>query len=86
MGAALRCAQMKLDVLSAVYFIAQSWRLITPTMIENCAVEWGFLIDHVSSNDDNAVKLTEVEENDWHSLHCFQGLWSLECQLREINI
>jgi hypothetical protein len=27
----------------------------------------GFLTDYVSNNDDNAVKLTEDEEDDWHS-------------------
>jgi hypothetical protein len=31
-------------------------------------VKCGFLTDHVSSNDDSAVKLTEAEEEDWHSL------------------
>jgi hypothetical protein len=29
----------------------------------------GFSIDHASSNDYSAVKLTEDEENEWHSLH-----------------
>jgi hypothetical protein len=44
-------AQMKLDELSAVDFIAEVWRLITPTAIKNCFVKCGFLIDHVRSND-----------------------------------
>jgi hypothetical protein len=58
-GLPQKATQMKLDVLSAMHFIAEPWRLTTPR---------GFSIDHVSSNDDSAVKLTEVEENDWHSL------------------
>jgi hypothetical protein len=31
-------------------------------------VKCGFSIDHVSSNDDSAVKLNEDEEDEWHSL------------------
>jgi hypothetical protein len=56
--------QMKLDVLFAVHFIAEAWRLVTPTIIDNCFVKCGFSIDHVSSNDDSAVKLTVDEEDD----------------------
>jgi hypothetical protein len=59
---------VKLEVLYAVHFTAEAWRLITPTTIKNCVVNCGFSIDHVSSNDDSAVKLTECEEDDWHSL------------------
>jgi hypothetical protein len=55
---------MKLDALSAMHLIAEIWRLITPTTIKNCFVNCGFSIDHVSSNDDSAVKLTEDEEDD----------------------
>jgi hypothetical protein len=60
-------AQMKLDVLSAVHLMAELWRLISPTEIQNCFVKCGFSIDHVSRNE-TAVKLTEDKENDWHSL------------------
>jgi hypothetical protein len=60
--------QMKLGVLSAVHLIAEPWRLITPTTIQNCFVKCGFSSEHVSSNDDSAVKLNEDEEDDWHSL------------------
>jgi hypothetical protein len=42
-------------------------RLITPTTIKNCFVKSGFSIDHVNSNDENAVKVTE-DEDDWHNL------------------
>jgi hypothetical protein len=53
-------------VLSAVYFIAEALRLTTPTTIKNYFVKCGFSND-VSINDDIA-KLTEDEEDDWHSL------------------
>jgi hypothetical protein len=62
--------QMKPDVLSGMHFIAEAWRLITPTTIKNCFVKCGFQIAHISSDDDSAVKLTEDEEDD------------LECSLR----
>jgi hypothetical protein len=58
--------QMKLYVASAKHIIAESWRLITPTAIKNCSVKCCFLIKHVSSNDNNAVKLDE--EDGWHSV------------------
>jgi hypothetical protein len=54
--------QMKLDVFSAVQFIAEAQRLITSTTMKNFCVKYGFL-NHVSSNDDSAVKLIEDEEN-----------------------
>jgi hypothetical protein len=58
----------KLDVLSTLHFIAEAWRLITPTTIKNCFVKCGFSNDHVSNNYDSAVKLCEDEEDAWHSL------------------
>jgi hypothetical protein len=61
-------AQMKLDVLSAVRLIADYWRLITPTTVKKCFVKCGFSIERVSTNDDSVVKLTEDEEDDWHSI------------------
>jgi hypothetical protein len=61
-------AQMKLDVLSAVRFIEEGWRLITTNTVKNCFVKCGFSNDHVSSNDDSAVKLREDEEDEWYSL------------------
>jgi hypothetical protein len=56
---------MKLNV-SAVHFIAEAWRLITPTTVKNCFVNCCFSVDLASSNEDSAVKLTEDEDN-WHS-------------------
>jgi hypothetical protein len=61
-------AQMKLDVLSAKHSVGEAWRLITPTTINNCFVKYGFSTDHVGSISDSAVKLTEDEEDNWHSL------------------
>jgi hypothetical protein len=51
-----------------MHFIAEDWRLVTPTAIKNCFVKYGFSNDHVSSNNDSALKLNENEEDDWHSL------------------
>jgi hypothetical protein len=34
--------QMKLDALSATHFIAEAWRLITPTTIKYSSVKCGF--------------------------------------------
>jgi hypothetical protein len=46
---------MKLDVLSAMLFIAEVRRSITPTTIKSDFVECGFSNDRVSSNDDSSV-------------------------------
>jgi hypothetical protein len=59
---------MKLDVMSTMHFIAEPWRLMTPTTIKNCFVKCRFSVDHVSSNNGSAVKLAEDEEDDCHSL------------------
>jgi hypothetical protein len=58
----------KLDMSSALHFIAQAWGLLTPTTNKNCFVKCGFLIGHVTSNDDSAVRVTEVEEDDQLSI------------------
>jgi hypothetical protein len=60
-------AQMKLDVLPAMHLIAELWRSMTPTGIQDCFVKCGFSIDYVSRND-SAAKLTEDAEDDWHRL------------------
>jgi hypothetical protein len=67
-GNAPRCCTDETELLSAVQFITESWRLITLTTIKNCFVKCGFSVDHVSRNDDNVMKLSEDEEDDWHSL------------------
>jgi hypothetical protein len=56
--------QMKLDVLSTMHFIAEAWILIGPTT-NNHFVKCSFLTDHVSSNDESEVKLSE---DDWQSV------------------
>jgi hypothetical protein len=60
------CTQMRLDVLLAMCLLAGPRREIIPTTIKNCSVKCGFLIA-VSSND-IAIKLTEDEVDDWHTL------------------
>jgi hypothetical protein len=59
---------MKHNMLSAMHIIAKGWRLITSIIVKKCFVKCGILTDHVSSNDSSSVNLTEVEEDDWHSL------------------
>jgi hypothetical protein len=59
---------MKLDVLSAMHLLEEPLRLVTSTAIKNFIMTCDFSTDHVSSNDDSAVKLNEVEEDDWYSL------------------
>jgi hypothetical protein len=73
------CAtQMMLNVLSAVLVIASAWRLTTLTAIKLFFVKCDFSIGHVSSNEDSAVKLSEDEEDDWHSLQHL-GMQSEDC-------
>jgi hypothetical protein len=60
-------AQMKLDVLSTVHFTVEAWRLLTLTTVKNFFVKCGFSTDHVSSNDDGVMELSEDEEDYWHS-------------------
>jgi hypothetical protein len=64
----VRCCQMKLDVLSAMHFIAEASGVIMPTRIKNRFEKCGYSNDHVSSNDDSAVQLSEDERDDWLSL------------------
>jgi hypothetical protein len=67
-GLLKNAACMKLDMSSAVHFIAQAWGLLTLTAIKNLFVKCGFLIGHVTSNDGNAVRVTEVKEDDQLSI------------------
>jgi hypothetical protein len=55
---------MKLDVLSAMQFIAEAKRLITHTTIKNCFVKFSFSNYYVSSSDDGEVKLSEDKKDD----------------------
>jgi hypothetical protein len=61
-------AEMKLDVLSAMHFIAEPCRLITVTKIKNCYVKCHISIYHASRKDYRIVELMEGEEDDGHSL------------------
>jgi hypothetical protein len=67
-GLLQEATQMKLDALSAMHFIAEAWRLITPNTIMNYFVKCGFTNYHISNNENNAVKVSEDEVDDWHSL------------------
>jgi hypothetical protein len=69
--------------MSAMHFIAKAWRLKTPTTIKNYFVKRGFLFSHVSGRDGSAVKLTEVEEDDYCTLQTlgmhFEDYTVLQC-------
>jgi uncharacterized protein YunC (DUF1805 family) len=65
-----------------LHLIAESWRLITLTTIKNYFVKCGFSIDHVSSKDDSAVKLTGGEEDNGYSLQPL-GVQSEDYQTRD---
>ena len=54
---------MNLDIPSSMHFITGAWKLIT---IKNYFCKCGFPVDHVYSSDDNELKLTEDDKNDWH--------------------
>jgi hypothetical protein len=49
-----------------------TWKLTTPTTIKNCFVRYDFSTDHVSSNEDTAVKLGEDEEDYWQSFQTLE--------------
>jgi hypothetical protein len=54
-GTAVTSYTDEAEYVFAVLFIAEAWRLITPTALKNYFVKCGFPIDHVSSNNDSAV-------------------------------
>jgi hypothetical protein len=56
---------MKFVVLSAVHFTAEG----TLSTTRNCFAKCAFPGVHFYSSDDNVLKLTEDEENEWQSLH-----------------
>jgi hypothetical protein len=59
---------MELDVLCMLHFIPETQRSIPSTAVKNSFVKCDFSNDHVSRNEDSAVKLGEDEEDDSHSL------------------
>jgi hypothetical protein len=60
-------AQMKLDVLSGNAVKNRNLESDKTHHNQKLLCE-GWFLDHVSSNDDSTVNLSEVEEEDWHSL------------------
>jgi hypothetical protein len=54
-----RCCT-NLNVLFRKHFTAVFWSLITSNTIKNCFMKCGLSIDHVSSNNDSAVKKMTV--------------------------
>jgi hypothetical protein len=66
-GIAQRCYTDEAQCLVCNVLNSRNLEIITPTIIEDCFVKCGFSIGHVSSIDDSAVKLSEGEENNWHS-------------------
>jgi hypothetical protein len=52
--------------VSAMHFIAESWRLITPTTVKNCFAKHGSSTD-LSSSNASAVKHSGDRDDDWHN-------------------
>jgi hypothetical protein len=59
---------MNLDKMSTMHFITGAWKLIT---LNNYFFKCAFPVDHIYSNDDKELNLTE---NDKNVLHGFQSL------------
>jgi hypothetical protein len=66
-GNAPRCYTDEAGCVVCKAFHSRTWIMITPTTIKNFIVKCDFWIERVRSND-SVVKLSEDEENDWHSL------------------
>jgi len=60
-------SKMTIDLLIALHFIAEAWRQITPTTIENCFRKCGFPSDGEHIDVSNDV-LNEQERDNWCSL------------------
>ena len=58
---------MRINLFTALHFIAEAWRHITPTTIENCFKKCGFSADGEYIDVSNDV-LNEQEKYDWCSL------------------
>jgi hypothetical protein len=57
---------MKVNVLDALHFIAESWRCVTHTKIVNCFQKYGFNFNQ--TNDGEDVRELGTAENDWGKL------------------
>lgn len=44
------------------------WKLINLQATKSCYVKHNLPVDHAYGSEDNALQLTEDEENDWHRL------------------
>jgi len=60
-------SRMKLDVFSRMHFSSRSLEVGNSDLTRTVA-QCGFQIDLVYGIDNNALKLTEDDENVWHSL------------------
>jgi hypothetical protein len=59
-------ALMKVNVLDAVHFIAESWCCVTHTTIVNCFQKCGFNLNQINDGED-VIEL-RISENDWGKL------------------
>jgi hypothetical protein len=70
--------------------ITEAWRVITHTTKKNRFEKCDFSNDCVSSYDDSAVKLCEVEDDDRHSLQPLvvqsEGYSSRDCSLKGCGV
>jgi hypothetical protein len=57
---------MKINVLDALHFIAESWCCVTHTTIVNCFQKCGF--DLNQTNDGEDVRELSIAKNDWGKL------------------
>jgi hypothetical protein len=57
---------MKVNVLDALHFIAESWRYVTHTTVVNCFQKCGFNLNQ--TNDGEDVRELSIAENDWGKL------------------
>ena len=65
-----------------------AWTLINLQATKNCFVKHNLPADHVYSSEDNALKLIEDDENDWHRLQTLgsaAGLWHVTALLRLVS-
>jgi hypothetical protein len=70
---------MKLDTLFAVHFITEACKLVILTAVNNFFAKCVLPAHHLYySNYDSALKLTEDEESNWHSLQ-FLGVQMEDC-------
>jgi hypothetical protein len=57
---------MKVNILDALHFIAESWRCVTHTIVVNCFQKYGFNLNQ--TNDAEDVTELSIAENEWGKL------------------